>query len=340
MKLKNGYLILSESISVNGVPENIKILPLGNVNSRKGNFLVDETSFKEMQQYFTDRQIDVVIDYEHQTLEGTEAPAAGWIKDLKLTDEGVVAKVYWTDRAKEYLKNKEYRYLSPVIFKRKSDGRAIVLHSVALTNTPAIDGMEPIVNNLNFLKGGKEDMNEFLKKLAVLLGLDENATEEEIIEAIKKLAENEKAPEGNEEEIVANKEILKALELDEKATVEDVKGKIIALKNPAGYVSAEDFTKLKEKIQEKESEDLVKMALSTGKITPAQKDWAKQYALKDPSGFKNFVDKAPQVVPLEELELTDKKTKSPKLNSELEISINKQLGITSEEIEKYGKDDE
>jgi len=82
------------------------------------------------------------------------------------------------------------------------------------------------------------------------------------------------------------------------------------------------------------------MALSTGKITPAQKDWAKQYALKDPSGFKNFVDKAPQVVPLEELELTDKKTKSPKLNSELEISINKQLGITSEEIEKYGKDDE
>jgi phage I-like protein len=246
MKLKNGYLILSESISVNGVPENIKILPLGNVNSRKGNFLVDETSFKEMQQYFTDRQIDVVIDYEHQTLEGTEAPAAGWIKDLKLTDEGVVAKVDWTDRAKEYLKNKEYRYLSPVIFKRKSDGRAIVLHSVALTNTPAIDGMEPIVNNLNFLKGGKEDMNEFLKKLAVLLGLDENATEEEIIEAIKKLAENEKAPEGNEEEIVANKEILEALELDEKATVEDVKGKIIALKNPAGYVSAEDFTKRKD----------------------------------------------------------------------------------------------
>jgi len=335
---KKGYLVLSNTVNIEGVPEVIKILPLGNVVSRKGPFKVDQEGFKVMLEHFKDRKLDVVIDYEHQTLEGTEAPAAGWIKDIELTDEGVMAKVEWTNKAKEYLANKEYRYLSPVIFKRKSDGRAIMLHSVALTNTPAIDGMEPIINSLNNdLEGGFE--MEFLKEIAKLLGLSEEATEEEVTEAIKKLneASNQKAKEGEETETVANKEILEVLGLKEDATVEDVKGKIISLKNPAGYVSVEEFNKLKNKIQKKESDDLVQMALSEGKITPAQKEWAEEIALKDPVGFKKFVETAPQVVPLDEIKPSKKEVK---IDSEIEMSVNKQLGITKEDIEKYGKDDE
>ncbi len=54
--------------------------------------------------------------------------------------------VEWTKPALEQLAAKQYRYLSPVALVRKHDRKLIGLHSVALTNKPAIVGMEPIVN--------------------------------------------------------------------------------------------------------------------------------------------------------------------------------------------------
>ncbi|WP_427340614.1 phage protease [Caloranaerobacter sp. DY30410] len=333
---KNDFYIIINNTNINGVPDEILILPLGRVMSRKGPFVVDKVSFDEMYRYFKERNLDIVIDYEHQTLEGVQAPAAGWIKDLVYTPEGIKAKVEWTKKAKEYLANKEYRYLSPVVLVRKSDNKAVRLHSVALTNTPAIDGMKAIINNLNFDEGGFE--MEFLKQLAKILNLAEDATEEQIIEAVKKLLEA--ANNKQEQEVVANKEVLELLDLKEDAKLEDVKGKIIALKNPAGYVSVEEFNKLKQQIQKKECDELVQLALSSGKITPAQKEWAETYALKDPTGFKNFIENAPQVVPLEEIANGDGKQKKKQVSSDTMLSINKMLGITDEDIEKYGKDDE
>ena len=87
------------------------------------------------------------MDYEHQTLKGVEAPAAGWVKELKLEGGQIMAVVQWTPRGAQYLENKEYRYLSPVVTVRRSDGKATGLHSLALTNTPAIEHMTPIVNS-------------------------------------------------------------------------------------------------------------------------------------------------------------------------------------------------
>ncbi len=310
-------------IDVSSVPAEIKILPYGNVESRKGPFKVDKESYDLIAQYFKERRLDIVIDYEHQTLEGTQAPAAGWIKKLSYKEnDGIYATVEWTEKAKEYLKNKEYRYLSPVILKRKEDGRAVQLHSVGLTNTPAIDGMEAIINKLD---GGNE-MD--LKQIAQALGLAEDATIEQILEAIRALGAMK-----NEQNTVACKEVLEALELKDDATVAEVKGKIIALKNPAGYVSTEEFLKLKASIEKKESNDLVQVALSEGKITPAQKAWAEQIALKDPEGFKEFLKNAPVVV---DLKVVNYKKEEKKKNPELELSINKMLGINAEDVKKYG----
>ncbi|MFR3921925.1 MAG: phage protease [Dysosmobacter welbionis] len=95
-----------------GVPEVIRILPLGHVTSQKGEFDVDEESLRLMKAEIARHGVDVVVDYEHQTLDGVQAPAAGWVKDLSIQDGHIVAKVEWTDRAAAYLKNREYRYLS------------------------------------------------------------------------------------------------------------------------------------------------------------------------------------------------------------------------------------
>ena len=63
---------------------------------------------------FHSRARDLVIDYEHQTLTGGKAPAAGWIGDLEKTEKGLVAIVnYWSDAAADLLQKREYRYFSP-----------------------------------------------------------------------------------------------------------------------------------------------------------------------------------------------------------------------------------
>lgn len=325
-------LVLSNSITPGS--NTIQLLPFGPVKSQKGDFLVDNVSVNEIMEAFNNRTNDIVIDYEHQTLYGGVAPAAGWIKNVENRGkDGLWAEVEWTNKAKDFIANKEYKYLSPVVFVRKSDKRALYLHSAALTNDPAIDGMIPIANKLN-LEDDDEEVSEnmeFMKQLAVKLGLDENATEEQIMQKLGELMQNAGTT------VSANKEVLSLLDLKDDAKLEDVKGKIIALKNPSGYVSVEDFNKLKQTLEMKDRDELVKLALTGGKITPAQKEWADMYALKDPTGFKNFIDKAPQVVPLGQVVNND----TPKVTvpDECQVSVNKMLGITDEQFKKANKEE-
>lgn len=334
--LKKWFVCNAEAMSIEGVPEIIKILPLGQVKSQKGVFVVDQESFQEMQRKFRERALDIVVDYEHQTLEDVQAPAGGWIKELILQEDAIAAKVDWTSKAQEYLRNKEYRYLSPVVLVRNADQKAIVLHSVALTNTPAIDGMFPIINSVDlneFEEGGNE--MDFLKKLAVLLGLGEDATEEQVLEQLQTLINKSEDKSDGEAEIVANKTIMSLLGVSDDAKTEDVAAAIVALKNPSGFVPAADFLALKGRLDKKDSEELVTKALKDGKISAAMKPWAEEYALKDPQGFAKFVDKAPQAVPTGELEIDANKDRSP-ANNEMTLAVCKQLGISKEDIEKYG----
>ena len=83
------------------MPKEIKILPLGLVHSQKGDFRVDDESVELIRQQFKYRKLDLVIDYEQQTLKDIQAPAGGWIKDIYKGDDAVIAKVEWTPRAEE-----------------------------------------------------------------------------------------------------------------------------------------------------------------------------------------------------------------------------------------------
>lgn len=340
-------IIVLSNEKLEDCPDEVKILPVGKVNSEKGDFIVDLESYTLMKAEMKRRGIDIVIDYEHQTLDGVQAPAGGWVKDLEYTSDAIVAKVEWTPKAREYLKNKEYRYLSPVVLTRKKDGKAIVLHSIALTNTPAINGMFAIVNSIDFDKedddddvGGKE-MD--LQRLKELLGLPADATEEQVMNAIvEQLGKKDADPVANkgcgeEKEVVANSVILGLLDLPENSRTEDVTSKIMALK--AGLSSKEkEIEDTLNRLKERDADDAVMMAMKAGKITAAQKEWAKAYALKDRTGFDSFVDKAPVVVPVGKMELKD----APKAKStEVDQMVLKATGMTKEDIEKYAdKEDE
>lgn len=347
----NGWKVCTgEGVEVSGVPSEIKILPLGRVHSQKGDFTVDDESVELIRKQFKDRKLDLVIDYEHQTLADVQAPAGGWIKDIYKGDDALIAKVEWTPKATEYLKNKEYRYLSPVVMVRKRDQKATALHSVALTNTPAIDGMFPVVNSLTIEDYSEGGTTMDLKEIAKALGLPETATEEEVKKAIEeagKAAQKIKEMEGKGEgstgegadasaEVVANSTILKLLELDENAKTEDVAASIMALKTGGDKATAATVLALKEKIERKEAEEAVQLALKEGKITAAQTDWAREYALKDADGFKKFMDKAVAVVPQGKMALKDAPAENTKTD-DVDMAILKNCGISEEDMKKYYK---
>ena len=162
-------------------PEWIKILPLGQVNlgDDRQPFFTELETLVSAAEYWRERNIDMVIDYEHQTMTGTEAPAAGWIKELDPRDDGLWARVDWTQNAYDRIMNREYRYISPVIEldeKRNFTG----LLNVALTNYPAINNLDPLTLKKEALKE-----NDRMKgKLIEILGLGAETETPEIMEYI------------------------------------------------------------------------------------------------------------------------------------------------------------
>lgn len=340
--MKDFFILKGGGVELTGAPETIIVLPLGHVVSSKGEFDVDEDSFKAMKEQIAQRGVDMVVDYEHQTLKGVEAPAAGWVKELKLEGGNIVAAVEWTPRGAEYLKNREYRYLSPVVNVRKSDRKAFGLHSLALTNTPAIENMNPIVNSENF-EGGQEQMD--MQKLAQILGLGPDADEEQILEALQALvAENKSLKESQQsdsgETTVANKAVCELLGLKAGAPTEDVTAKIMELKGGTidGVNVLEELKALKQQTARRDADEAVTLALKAGKITPTQQDWAKSYALSDPKGFGAFVEKAPQVVPMGEIDMGSVKALKSDVVDDATLLACKQLGVSQEDLEKYGKE--
>lgn len=329
-------------IDLSGVPEVIRVLPKGHVSSTKGDFEVDDRDIAGIIRQFKARRLDLVIDYEHQTLSDVQAPAAGWIKDLYPGEDALMARVEWTKKGREYIANKEYRYLSPVVLVKKADQHAAVFHSAALTNTPAITGMFAIINSDALSIEEEEEPRMELSALIELLGLEEGTAEEDVLKRIKELTqqaaeEGQGGQEGKEgpakegTQLVANKTVLDLLGLPEDARTEDVTARIMAFKAGDSALQRRG-AELEKQAASQKAEELVGLAMKDGKLSPAQKEWAVAYALSDPKGFAKFVEKAPVVVPMGKTAFAADERKQ----DGVDWRILKNQGVTEEDLKKYG----
>ena len=258
-------------IDLSGVPEVIRVLPKGHVSSTKGDFEVDDRDIAGIIRQFKARRLDLVIDYEHQTLSDVQAPAAGWIKDLYPGEDALMARVEWTKKGREYIANKEYRYLSPVVLVKKADQHAAVFHSAALTNTPAITGMFAIINSDALSIEEEEEPRMELSALIELLGLEEGTAEEDVLKRIKELTqqaaeEGQGGQEGKEgpakegTQLVANKTVLDLLGLPEDARTEDVTARIMAFKAGDSALQRR-VAELEKQAASQKAEELVGLAM-------------------------------------------------------------------------------
>jgi phage I-like protein len=294
------------------LPEWIRVLPMGKVElaDHREPFTVDEASLTSMVAAFQSRGIDLVIDYEHQSLNGERAPAAGWIKDLEARGDGLWARVDWTKQAQEYLAQREYRYFSPVLRLDPETRRPMALMHVGLTNVPAINHLPPLVARW----GGEARASGELGPMDLALGspvieMDSAKEKGKMVEKLKRLMGLR--PEVEEgavcgKALEAFRELGVILNLPDDATVAQLKGAVEAHK--AGVVrllkAEEEVQALKARLVEETTSRFVEEALKAGKVSPAQRGWALEYCRRDPEGFKTYAERAPKLVPTgEELQL-------------------------------------
>ncbi|MFO0971832.1 MAG: phage protease [Phycisphaerae bacterium] len=294
--------ILRTAIPVDA-PGRIMVLPWGKVASTSGEFIVDDAAAAAIVGTFRARGLDLPIDTEHATEQirfpefatpDATAPARGWIKALEaVPGQGIYAQVEWTARGAEFVQSKEYRYLSPAILVRKSDGRAIELSSVALTNKPAIAAMRPIVNREKTEgAGGASPPADHGQELTMIeirktLGLADGADEAACVTAIQALREQAKPGKaagelrtaickalevqetvGDESLLTAVRSLKAARPAGDGEDVKALRAELAAMKSAAAE-SATQLTALRESQTTREANERIAAAKAAGKLTDA-----------------------------------------------------------------------
>ena len=286
----------------------IQLLPYGKFRASDGRptdveaWYVTDTNGADVVALANNQRNPLPIDYEHQILHsqqnGKEAPSAGWMEYLYFNPQGIFADVRWTDKAAEYIKNGEYRYISAV-FAYDTNGYVRKIFHAALTNNPALDGMDEVmvaasVQLLNQQKETPEMDKKLVEALCVLFALKANASEAEITDKVTALS----AAKGDSQVAV----------LDVYAKLAEKEQSVAALTaqvgkpDPAKFVPVEqvaalqaDFNALKNSVETDKKEALITAALSQGKLSPALKDWAQSLSVE---ALSAYLEKAPAMAAL------------------------------------------
>ena len=253
-----------------------------NVNNDFIELMID--NFKALIANSKDNKI-IPIDYNHASLNynAEDAKAAGWVLDLFTKEDGLYAKVEWTTKAKEYIENGEYRYISPEFGLDVTDeyGKEIqgpALFAAALTNRPFLKGMDALSLSIKNNKNKKESSNVKLTELVNTLGLSDKATESDVLEAIKAQQETVK-------------EISETLKCGEQEINDQLKSVL-----KAKEANETELTKLSSKVEtiQKEAKEqrFVKMfddAVKEGKVAVAEKEGLQElFALSEEAVRKNI----------------------------------------------------
>lgn len=221
------------------------------------------------------RSNDTLIDFEHQSLRaadnGKRVEAAGWFRTLEWRDgRGLFAtSIRWVGDTAQLIADGKVRYVSAVFLYHRTSGEVLEILSVALTNTPALDGLEALA--------------ELARKISTTPPVKEPAMTPEQIAALS-----------------IERDTLKTTTAALTAERDTLKASVAALTTEVGTLKAAVDAAAAEKAQAalaaetKARDDLITAALSDGRLTPAQKPWAEKQAL---ASLTEFLGAAPQLPP-------------------------------------------
>jgi phage I-like protein len=310
------------------------------------------------------RETPLAVDYEHQLLlakqNGKPAPASGWITAVShVPGRGLFAAVSWTAKAREHISADEYRYISPVFRFDKATGAVLEILSVALTNNPALDGMDAVALAALFpstttatatpTQTKETDMDELLVCLRGLFNLPATAGLEEVKAPLAKL----QAQLGSAD-ATASVDLLAVLTAaTEKDTQIATLTAQVANPDPAKFAPVAALTSLQQanaalqaKVAELTSagkqgqvDSLVQAALADGRLTPALESWALELGAKDEAALSAFLTAAAPVAALTSMQTSSLPGGAPPASGTAALTAEEtyaaeQLGMSHDEYKQ------
>lgn len=277
-------------------PPSILLIPAGRVESRdsRPSWLNDKPEQAISASDALEMTAGLPIDYDHGTdlaaPKGLPAPAAGWIKKLRVQDGAIWGDVEWTEPGAKAVAQGEWKYISPVFDYDKKSRRITCVLRAALTNNPALfdtaiasnDGINSIATEDDM------DGDEFKKKMAAMCGLKEDCSFEDLHDAAKKRlaakpkgkakAADDDAGEDDGEDDAATASRLIATG---KVVSQDKFAEALTELNTLKSARARDLATAK-----------VDAAITRDhKLLVSQRDWAIGYCMNDEKGFDEFLSK-------------------------------------------------
>lgn len=324
------YALNFELPSDGQLPEWVELIPAPGANARIDGrdgrhwFMNDVQSVIKQS---LNQQRDIVGDYEHaselKAPKGEEAPAAFWIKELQARDGAIWGRIEWTPRGETSVRNKEYRYLSPVFDYHRTTLEIYRLKSVGLTNKHNL--YLPALNQEKNQPNQPEETPMLLTEaIRKALGLKEGATEEEGVAFI--------AARNQELQTAQNQAQTPSLDKFVPRTDYDT----------AMNRASDAESKLQDHLSTAKNQEvttLVDQAIEAGKITPANKDFYVTACNQENgiASFKKFIEGAPVIAG--DSGLGGKKPdgeKATALNAEAK-QVAEMFGNSAEDLDKYGK---
>lgn len=252
----------------------------------------------------------------------------------------------------------EYKFISPV-FGYNKRGEVIELLHAALTNTPALDGMDAVMlaaaSRLASLSTETETttvdeelLNDLLSSLRWMLNLPVTSTAEDIKSELQKVVD-----------MISNGQGTAAASVSLLALLNQKDEQIASLSanayDPTKHIPLTAYEELQgryaalaQQSGEAEAGALIQAALSDGRLLPAQEGWAKDYASRDINGFKSWLDNAPKLVALSQTQTGGKPPKTPSPapaqiktgdDVDVDIAICSMMGVDPEDVARYAGDE-
>lgn len=253
------------------------------------------------------------IDFNHATdlaaPKGGDAPAAGWISRMEARPDGIWGLAEWTPRGGQAVKERENRFISPVI--SHSSGQVQAILRASLTNTPNL----PLVA-LNAACTRKDTMEpDTIAELRKLLDLPAEANDADLLAKARIVLASANAPDP---------------------------AKYVPIS--IFQETVRELNSVRVGVSRREAEAEVNRALMDRKLMPFIKDWAIELCATNKPAFDAFVDGAGQKVntflnTLIEPAITSEQVSRLERGSRSQASmtsITANLGLSEENVSKFG----
>lgn len=315
MKLKTLVAACSLAMTATDDTQHLVLIPEGTFKGADGrptdapHWVLTPARGQQLVAALNQRGVDMVIDYDHATLDNEQkqqgnAPASGWLKAGGFTyveGVGVCSENYeWTDKAQAAIAANEYKYLSPVLYYTAA-GEVVGMHSAALTNKPNLDLPQAKLAALSeeFLSTDSSMNEELLERLRWMLNLPVTATAEEISAELAKA--QQQISEKSGVTIAANGQhlfdALAAFDLKLAANSEPDPNNWVPM---AVYQEAiQQGQSLAANAEQEKFNQVFTAACSDGRLTgQATIEWVKQRAQTDVAGTIAYIEGLPKIAAL------------------------------------------